>query len=112
MAMTDGLQVDEALAEEKVEEVKEQAKQDVKKAKTQQVAVGIQVHTIMRAIALTQAGFEADGWPADAVDAYVAEWLNNGWSLEYIQHVRTERDEAGRPIGEQMLYVLKRGSLA
>ena len=64
---------------------------------------------IFRTIAADMAGIQFGAEPVESVEFYLNTFLNDGWKLERVQHVRTERQpDTSAPIGEVMLYVLTR----
>jgi hypothetical protein len=74
-----------------------------------QEGVGKDVHQIFRTLSASGGFIEGQNvHPADVVDDYLNSWLQNGYELIYVQHIRTVMAAESVVIGEQMLYVMLR----
>ena len=70
---------------------------------------GKDIKQIFRVISTT--GQFMEGYPVEPVaviNDYIRSVMEQGYTLTYVQHLRTERSPDEQPIGEQMLYVLVR----
>jgi len=87
----------------KTKEIKEEEVQEVVPLQSGQIE---DIRHVFRALSLT-GGMENSGAQSAAVveDYLKQQYLNQGYDLYYVAHIRTERGENNIPTGEQMLYV-------
>jgi hypothetical protein len=92
----------------KEEDLKEkEVKAEAKTAAQEQIAEGNAIYQIIRSISLNGQFTQSGAQPVSVINAYINEFLNNGYRLVSTHHLETSRFE-GTPQAEAyaMLYVL------
>jgi len=95
-------------APKKVGRPKKEEVEDVKMSNVEPLQVGqiVDIKHVFRALSLTGQIESSGAQPSNVVEDYLRQqYLDQGYTLYYISHIRTERGENNVPTGEQMLYV-------
>lgn len=88
--------------------VKDVKKEDVKEeAPLQPQVIGSDIKQVVRGINVNGQFGEDGSQPVDVINDYIRSYLETGYRLAHVQHLRTNMSlEGNTAVSEQMLYVL------